>query len=68
MNRSHPNTQDDLMFLFGIRKNGKSERTIAIEAENAWLDGKNADANPYPKDSGQHFEWYRFWYQCNKNS
>lgn len=63
------NSVEDLMFLFGWKKNvkyGKFEQ-IKIEAENAWLDGKDADANPYQKGTVQNSCWYSQWLSCNKN-
>jgi len=44
-------------------------RDIDTDAENAWRDGKNADANPYNKDNKPiHWRaWHNAWYQCNVN-
>lgn len=67
---------EDLMFLSGWQKknpaNGVSGKSlkwsrIDIEAENAWYDGLNADANPYAENSIEHSAWYNRWYQCNTN-
>lgn len=66
MEQTH--TIEDLNFLFGRHtEQSKRQSRISIEAENDWLDGKNADANPYPKGSWQNLEWYRVWFNCNKN-
>jgi len=54
---------DDLSFLFG---RGRFEQ-VRIEAENSWLEGKDADANPYKQGTQKHDIWYSQWLQCNKN-
>jgi hypothetical protein len=61
---------DDLMALFGIVKNMKTSLKwvqVQIEAENSWLNGDNADANPYAKGTLKHEVWYKTWLECNKN-
>lgn len=47
------NTLEDLMFLLGYEPKQKNVtkkwiRDIETDAETAWIDGKNADKNPYP--------------------
>lgn len=61
---------EDLMFLFGWRKGekyGKWEK-IKVQAQNDWLDGKNADANPYRNGSLEADVWYKEWKKCNINN
>ena len=68
------NTVSDLMFLFGYKPKparfGSRFDSIKIEAENAWLEGKNADANPYNKNNQplEYNTWYAAWLNCNKNA
>lgn len=60
---------EDAMFLFGWEKGKRYGKftQIRIQAENAWLDGKDADANPFQKGTVEHGEWHGQWYQCNKH-
>jgi hypothetical protein len=68
-------TQAELMEILGylpkyIPASPRWVRDIRTDAQNAWRDGKDADANPYNKDKGQsiqHDIWYLEWLQCNKN-
>lgn len=41
---------------------------IETLAENAWLEGEDADANPYDiqEETHKHFTWLRKWKECNK--
>lgn len=65
-------TQDDLCYLFGIKRGtrryvNRETEQAKIEGENAWLDGLNADANPYAKGTNRQQAWYSSWLTCNKN-
>jgi hypothetical protein len=47
---------------------GKAE-TIRTEAENAWLEGKDAKDNPYRDKEvfyGNYYLWNKYWIECNK--
>lgn len=68
------NSIEDLMFLFGIRKKGKNtyrDQVAYIMGENAWCEGKNADANPFSRNdivsSFKYSAWYEAWLECNQN-
>lgn len=54
----------DSINLFGRGNLG----TIKVAAQNAWLEGKDADANPYDSTVYwiEHGVWYREWFKCNK--
>jgi len=75
MEKKLGNSVEDLMFLVGYVKKPKNVaskwvRDIETEAENAWMDGKNADANPYGKEYTGNIKadvWYKMWLNCNKN-
>ena len=54
-------TPAELAFLFSRNE----WEQIKTEAENAWLEGKDANANPYPVNSNKHLIWHRAWHQCN---
>ena len=55
---------DDLLALFAYNK----WDAIRTEAENAWLEGANADANPYNQktDFLKWSVWNKRWCDCNK--
>ncbi len=58
---------EDLLFLFGYKRNKRcyKEDSVKIEAENAWLEGHDANKNPYPPSSDYHRIWYQTWRDCN---
>jgi hypothetical protein len=62
-------TIEDLMFLFGKKKNERHGKfdMIRTEAENAWMENKDAIANPYAKGTIEHNVWHEQWYKCNIN-
>jgi len=74
--KKEANAVDDLMMLLGWQKKtainsnryGKFTQ-IKVEAENAWLEGANADANPYNErtQNVEYWAWYRTWKECNVN-
>lgn len=55
---------DDLAFLIGH----SDIENVKIEAENAWLNEANADANPYNQkiNEWQYDVWRSRWKECNK--
>lgn len=59
----------ELPNLFGIYKKGTrpTQTSIQVMAENAYLEGKNADANPFCKDKNpnKHNEWHTHWRNLN---
>lgn len=63
------NSIDDLMSLFGFERNKRYSKftQIRVEAENAWLEGVNADANPFNKGTVEYWTWYETWKKCNVN-
>lgn len=63
------NDVDDLMALFGFEKYKKYSRFTAIrlDAENAWLEGKDADTNPHKTQSLEYWTWNETWKVCNKH-
>lgn len=67
MNMEYVLDTEDLMMLFGIRKNRPYNKfqMIQIEAENAWLNGDDADKNPYKAGSASHSAWFNKWHECN---
>jgi hypothetical protein len=64
------NTIDDLMGVFGIKKGVEYTKwkQIEVEATNDWLEGVDADYNPYKAGTLEHSVWYQAWLNCNKNA
>lgn len=56
--------ENELRGFFGVGKWGH----IETEAENAWLEGVNADANPYNQNTQkiEYYCWNNRWRLCNK--
>lgn len=56
--------ENELEGLFGVGKWGH----IETEAENSWLEGNDADANPYnqKRQNVEYWCWYKRWKLCNQ--
>jgi hypothetical protein len=56
--------EDELKALFGVGRWGH----IKTEAENAWYEGKDADANPYnlKHQEAEFWCWLRRWQLMNR--